>query len=99
MLQRMPARVFDEWLIFNDSEPIGQGRGDVQAGIVAATIDNNIKNVIYVLTGERMDPTTPADFVPQYGRELEGDDPVVAPEDLYSMMKAALVLRLGGSDD
>ena len=40
MLARMSGRELAEWVAFDAIDPIGAGRGDLQAAIVASTIAN-----------------------------------------------------------
>jgi len=53
---RMTARELGEWMAYDRLEPIGEWRGDVRAGIIAATIANASRS-----KGKR---AKPADFMP-----------------------------------
>lgn len=60
----MTAREFIEWQAFDRLEPVGEIRGDVRAGIIAAVIANAHR-------GRKGKAATPADFMPF----LEGGGP------------------------
>lgn len=70
----MDSAEFDMWIEYNRRSPIGPKRGDLQAGIIAATIAN------YAGRARRDDApaATPLDFMPLEKRpEPETDiDPV-----------------------
>ena len=61
MLQAMPSSLLTEWFAFANLNPIGDDRGDLQAGIVASTVARS-------LGGSRC---TPFDFMPKFGRAPE----------------------------
>jgi hypothetical protein len=97
MLAAMPARIYDEWLAYDQTDPIGAGRGDLQAAIVSSTVDNAVKNILYALTRERMEQSRPADFMPEF-RAPEPKPPKTAKE-LYNLLKTALMMGRGKSHD
>lgn len=90
MMARMSSSQFTAWLAFDQLEPISLGyRGDVQAGVVAATIAN-----VYRDPRRRSDPYRPADFMPRWGepeRAARRD-----PRQLYAQFRA-WALAAGGT--
>lgn len=60
MLRTMSARQFGEWLAFDELDPIGDERGDLHAGIVAAA-------VLAPWRAEGADPPRPIDLMPRFG--------------------------------
>ncbi len=71
--QRMSAREFGWWAEFYRQEPFGDTRGDVQAGIVAATVANMAGRTRTQQSGA----ASPSDFVPKWSTgEVEGAKPV-----------------------
>lgn len=69
MLARVDSRELSEWAAYERvAGPLGGARGDIQAGIIAATVNNvNRKK------GAR--PATPAKFVPEWGKGLRRQEP------------------------
>jgi hypothetical protein len=62
LLAEIDARELAEWMAYDSLDPIGDERGDYQAGIIAATVANRWR-----VKGERTHK--PADFVPQFDAE------------------------------
>lgn len=93
MLEDMPARVLDEWIAFNQVDPIGASRGDLQAGIIAAAVVNAINNLIYAWTGERLDRRKPDDFMPEFKARTPKRQQ--SPKEIYETLKAALFMGRG----
>jgi hypothetical protein len=58
----MPASDYYECMAYECLEPFGGRRGDVQAGIVAATIANANRS-------KNAKPFSPADFIPEWEAE------------------------------
>lgn len=84
LLRSMPSRELTEWQIYEQvSGPLGSARGDVHAGIVAATVaaGNSSK-------GHR---PTPADFIPKWDKGKK-----LTPEELWAKVTQANQ-ALGGS--
>jgi hypothetical protein len=67
LLGVISSRELSEWMAFDQVEPIGGRRGDLQAGVVAATVAN-----VNRAKGQRAYDVT--DFVPEYGRKAETMD-------------------------
>ena len=59
MLQRMSHAEFVHWIAVHSIAPIGDMRGDLQAGIVAANVHN-------ANCTRKKDLKTPTDFMPFY---------------------------------
>lgn len=59
MTHRMSAAEFEEWRAYDRIEPFGPERGDLRAGIVAATVAN-------VNRGKGQKPFSPTDFMPDF---------------------------------
>lgn len=58
----MPSAELTEWAAFEEIEgPLGAARGDIQAGIISATIANALK-------GKKGKRHKPKDFIPEWGR-------------------------------
>ena len=55
----MPASDFIECMLYEQIEPFGDRRGDLNAGYICATIAN-------VNRGERVEPFSPFDFMPKW---------------------------------
>jgi hypothetical protein len=64
LLGEISSRELTEWFAFDQVEPIGGRRGDLQAGVVAATVAN-----VNRAKGSREYRIT--DFVPEYGKREE----------------------------
>jgi len=60
LLSEMSATEYAIWLASEEFDPIGQVRGDLQAGIVAAAAIN-------VWAGQDDKRASPIDFVPDFG--------------------------------
>lgn len=56
----MPLPLFQEWLAYNELDPIGSGRGDWRAAMVACTISNAMR-------GKRGRRAKVRDFMPKFG--------------------------------
>jgi hypothetical protein len=89
MLARMPSRLFAEWQAYDRLDPIGAWRGDLLAGIVAATIAN-----VHRDPKQRRDPYTANDFMPVWEPKPE---PVTTWEDQLRMVEL-LNAAFGGTD-
>jgi hypothetical protein len=74
----MPASDFYEFMLYEQLEPFGDRRGDVQAGVIAATIANVNRSKS---TDRYFKPT---DFIPDWEPK-----PVVqqTPEQIFNIMK------------
>jgi len=85
LLGKCSAQELTDWAAFEHIDgPLGAVRGDIQAGIVAATIAN-------VNRGKSSRHFKPSDFMVQWDRPR-----VRTPEAMRSMM-IALTRRLGGT--
>lgn len=76
-----------EWLAFYEREPFGPERGDLQAGIVAATVANVNRDA-----KRQRKPYSAQDFMPAFGRGGEGVKERPSPEALrrkWEMVMAA----------
>lgn len=62
MLERIDSRELSEWMAFDSLEPIGDLRGDYQAGVIASVVANSTPRK----RGAKI--FQPADFM-VYGRE------------------------------
>lgn len=71
MLSRMSSLELTEWMAYYKLEPFGQERGDLQAGLVAATVVNLFKD-----KGSKA--ASPADFVMEFAPQV---DPKPKPAD------------------
>ena len=63
----MPLPELHEWMWFDERSPIGDIRGDIQAGTVAAIIAN-------VNRKKGAKPYSATDFVPKFGRPKQQSD-------------------------
>ena len=69
MLAAMPFRVLMQWLEYDQLDPIGNQRADLQAGIVASTVANSIMAVLNSFSKRKSRRTfAPADFMPKFKR-------------------------------
>lgn len=57
LLARIDSRELAEWFAYNQGDPIGAIRGDLQAGIVASTVANCHR-------AKNAKPFEPGDFMP-----------------------------------
>lgn len=60
LLREMSSHELAEWMAYDEFDPIGAVRGDVQAGTVASAAVN-------LWAGKDDKRSTPLDFVPDYG--------------------------------
>lgn len=74
LLAEMDSRELTEWMAYDLVEPFGDGRGDVQAGVIASTIAN-------VHRSKNARPYRPTDFVPRYG---EQPPPELSPDEAFA---------------
>jgi hypothetical protein len=67
MLAAMPFRVLMQWVEYDQLDPIGNQRADLQAGIVASTVANSILAVLNSFSKRKTRRTfTPGDFMPEF---------------------------------
>lgn len=59
----MPVSEFYDFMLYDQVEPLGGRRGDIQAGIIAATVANCNRS-------EKTKPFTPEDFIPSWEAKL-----------------------------
>jgi hypothetical protein len=78
--QRIDAREFAEWMAYDQLDPFGQVRGDLQAGIVASTLVN-------LQPGRRGAAAKVGDFVLRFFRR-PSVTPVATEETLKSRVAA-----------
>ena len=71
LLQRMDSRELSEWLAYDQIEPIGAVRGDLNAGIISSTIANCHR-------GKNQKAFTPVDFMPLHKSATAGSNEDVA---------------------
>lgn len=60
LLRRIDSRELQEWQAYYELEPFGEERGDLRAGIVAATVANANRNP------KKTKPFKPGDFMVDY---------------------------------
>lgn len=69
MLTAMPFRVLLDWLDYDKLDPIGNQRGDLQAGIIASTVANSVMAVLNSFSKRKSRKTfSPGDFMPKFKR-------------------------------
>lgn len=68
----MSSRAFAEWMAFDRLEPIGEGRADLRAGIIASTVFNMNR-------GKDTPARSPSDYMPTFTQE-ERDERKAARE-------------------
>ena len=61
LLARISSRELSEWAAFCKLEPLPDGKADVRAGIIAATVANTGRD-----PKKRRRPFKPSEFVPQW---------------------------------
>lgn len=64
LLARISSRELSEWMAYAQLDPFGQERGDLQAGIVAATVANTARD-----TDKRRRPFRADEFMPSFFEE------------------------------
>lgn len=85
LLGAISSRELTEWMAFDQVEPIGGRRGDLQAGVVAATVAN-----VNRAKGSREYRVT--DFVPVYGKReevIDAESLVLQQVGLWQALKGA----------
>ena len=70
LLRRISSAELTEWIAFDQIDPIGDERADLNAGIVASTLANCNR-------GEATEPFKPADFMPDYDGSRREEEPDV----------------------
>ena len=70
LLARIDSHELAEWMAFYSLEPFGHVRGDLQAGIVAATIAN-------ANSGKGSKTFQPADFMPLMEKPEQDEDDMI----------------------
>jgi hypothetical protein len=84
LLARVSAAELTDWMAYERiSGPLGAGRADLQAGIIAATVAN-----VNRAKGKRA--YRPDEFIPRFDRPR-----ATTPQQMANFLKA-LTLRLGG---
>lgn len=79
----MSSREFTEWAAFYGMEPFGDLRGDLQAGVVAATVAEVNRD-----RKRRREPFTPADFLLRFGEKEEKKQPPPDASELFQQFRA-----------
>ena len=83
--QNVDSREFTRWIAYYSINPFGEYRGDVQAGIIAATIAN-----ANPYRGKNAKPLQPSDFFPKWDKKQEAKkekrDPVKVEFDICMVM-------------
>lgn len=82
LLGRISSRELSEWQAYFETDPFGEERADLRAGIIAAIIAN-----IYRKKGAK--PFKPSDFMPKYRKQ--------GPEDHLKIIEGINAL-MGGED-
>jgi len=75
----MSSREYAEWMAYYRLEPFGEERGDLRAGVVAATVANVNRD-----PKVRGEPYSPRDFMPLVEEETEAPE----PEEVYLKIRA-----------
>ena len=76
LLAETTSAELTEWAVFYEMEPFGPERGDLQAGIVAATVANVNRDA-----KKQKKPYTAHDFMPKFEGAAEAKAPK-SPEEL-----------------
>lgn len=82
--REIDSREFAEWIAYDGIEPFGEDRGDLRAGIIAATIANANR-------GKNSSPFHPKDFMPDFERKHKQQ----TDEEMQAFMRS-VTARLGG---
>lgn len=69
LLTRVSSYELTEWMVYYQLEPFGPERGDLNAGIVAATVANANRD-----PKKRKEPYRPQDFMPEF-KGIEAGEP------------------------
>ena len=88
LLQRMDSRELSEWLAYDQIEPIGAVRGDLNAGIISSTIANCNR-------GKNQKVFTPADFMPLHksASDDRNEDVAMTQSALNSLVATGYAVR------
>jgi hypothetical protein len=92
LLERVESAELSEWMAYDQLDPFGNYRGDLQSAIVASTIAN-----VNLNRKKRKKPFSPDDFIPEFGKLIESD-PEVARQNKMLAMVEMMNAALGGSD-
>jgi len=89
----MSSREFSEWLAYAQIEPLGDERGDLQAGVIAATIANANRD-----EDKTPEPYRPADFIHEFWPPEDADEePRQSWQEQLALVEA-LNAAFGGRD-
>lgn len=75
--REIDSREFAEWMAYHELDPFGGERGDLQAGIIAATLAN-------VNRSKGTQPYKPGDFMPKFGERVKR---ISSPEGMKALLK------------
>ena len=89
MLSQMPSRLLTEWVAYDQIDPIGLERGDLQAGIIAAVVAEVNRD-----RKRRSRPFHPVDFMPFHEK---GPGKEMTPDEILQKV-VAINQALGGKD-
>lgn len=91
LLNEISSRELTEWLAYNEIEPIGEGRADLRAGIIASTMAE-----IHRDPKKRQKPFEAAEFMPDFDRAGAADDEQT-PEQQLTIVEM-INMAFGGKD-
>lgn len=89
-MRGMTAAELNELRLFHEQEPIGELRGDVRAGMIAATIAN-------VNRKQDSEPFTALDFMP-YAKRPPEPAPILLDAEAQSQLIMTAVFKRKSSD-
>jgi hypothetical protein len=67
LLDNISSKELTEWMIYDKLEPFGDSRGDIQAGIISASVYNS-------QGGNKGKAYSPSDFIPKFWAKEEQVD-------------------------
>lgn len=89
----MSSHEFTEWQAYAEIEPIGYERGDLQAGVIAATLAN-----VHRDAEQTPDPYKPADFIHEFWPpDAADEEPRQSWQEQLALVEA-LNAAFGGKD-
>ena len=91
MLERIDSRELSEWIAYDKTEPIGDVRNDLGAGIISATIANCHR-------GKKSKAYTPLDFMPLHKGSDSDDDTAMTAAKLATLAATGFAIKEESSD-
>lgn len=92
MLNRVSSQELTQWMAYDRIEPIGDARMDIRFAILAAVVANTSRD-----PGVKPDPFLYTDFMPDFWKEPEVEEPVEKWRG-FLVIAEAVTAAMGGED-